>query len=368
MNSIENNEDLKKDKKKNSKKKNTNKSSINRYNNMLNNILPKNYINDMAEIIVNRNYMSNIIENIFPNDYINTISKSILSQDYMSNLIDSILPKNYMSTISENILSQNYMSNLVDNILPKNYMNTIVESLNNTASIALKNIIPQNYVSNMFEAITNNISNIFYTDTITNCINEIIDSNINFNAILINKESIPKTSVDIEQFNENDKENTLTNVKEIINISQKDNAEQLIYNKLDEIKKAHPLVAGAIFQVFWIIVSLVIGAFFTQNSNNYYIQNYTVNNNFSIEKDEHLDFVDNARYVIAEKLNVRNGPSKDYDIIDTLKYGTVVKVKSKVKYWTEILYKDIDNDIFIEGWVYTRYLEKFDIELLNNEF
>ena len=159
----------------------------------------------------------------------------------------------------------------------------------------------------------------------------------------------------------------MTNVKEIINISQKDNAEQLIYNKLNEIKNSHPLVAGALFQIFWIIVSLVIGAFFTENANNYYIQNYTVNNNFSIEKDEHLDFVDNARYVIAEKLNVRNGPSNDYDIIDTLKYGNVVKIKSKVKHWTEILYKDIENDIFIEGWVYTRYLEKFDIELLNNE-
>ena len=26
-----------------------------------------------------------------------------------------------------------------------------------------------------------------------------------------------------------------------------------------------------------------------------------------------------------------------------------------------------ENDILIEGWVYTRYLEKFDIELLNDE-
>ena len=42
-------------------------------------------------------------------------------------------------------------------------------------------------------------------------------------------------------------------------------------------------------------------------------------------------------------------------------------MQSKVKYWTEILYKDIENDILIKGWVYTRYLEKFDIELLNDE-
>ena len=127
------------------------------------------------------------------------------------------------------------------------------------------------------------------------------------------------------------------------------------------------MVAGAIFQIFWIIISLVIDAFFTQNSNNYYIQNYTINNNISIQKDEQLDFIDNARYVIAEKLNVRSGPGKNYEIINTLKYGNVVKVQSKVKYWTEILYKDIENDILIKGWVYTRYLEKFDIELLNDE-
>ena len=34
------------------------------------------------------------------------------------------------------------------------------------------------------------------------------------------------TSVDIEKFDKNDRENTFTNIKEIINISQKDNAEQ----------------------------------------------------------------------------------------------------------------------------------------------
>ena len=71
-----------------------------------------------------------------------------------------------------------------------------------------------------------------------------------------------------------------------------------------------PFAVLSNFQIFWIIISLVIGAFFTQNSNNYYIQNYTINNNISIQKDEQLDFIDNARYVIAEKLNVRSGPGK----------------------------------------------------------
>lgn len=366
MNNIEGNENIKEDKKENEKNYNNNisfKSSISRFNNIVNSILPKNYINDVTEIIANKN----IINNIFPSNYIDTIYKSIIPQNYMSNLIDNILPKNYMSTISENVLLQNYMVNLVDSILPKNYMSNIIENLNNTASIALKNIIPHNYVSTMIETISHNISNISYTDTIFNCINEIIDSNINLNAILANKELMINEFIDTEQFDENDSEDTLTNVKEIINISQKDNAEQLIYNKLNEIKKSHPLVAGAIFQIFWIVVSLVIGAFFTQNSNNYYIQNYTVNNNYYIQKNEKLDFVDNARYVIAEKLNVRSGPGKEYDIINTLEYGNVVKVKSRIKYWTEILYKDIENDILIEGWVYTRYLEKFDIELLSDE-
>ena len=345
MNSTENKEELNNDKEKNSKKKDNNISSIDNINDMLNSILTKNYINDIAENIVNINYMSNIIDDILPKNYMNTISESILSQTYMSNLINNI-----------------------ESILPKNYINTISENLNIFANNALKNIIPKNYVTNMLENITNNISNICFTDTITNCINEIIDSNINLNKILINKEIMDNlSSVDIEKFDKNDRENTFTDVKEIINISQKDNAEQLIYNKFNEIKKEHPLVAGAIFQIFWIIISLVIGAFFTQNSNNYYIQNYTINNNISIQKDEQLDFIDNARYVIAEKLNVRSGPGKNYEIINTLKYGNVVKVQSKVKYWTEILYKDIENDILIKGWVYTRYLEKFDIELLNDE-
>lgn len=365
MNSTENNKKIKDEKEGNSKKDNNiySKSSLGNINNIISNILPKNYIND----IVNIDYMSNIINNILPKNYINSLSESILSRTYMSDLIDCILPKNYMNMINETILSPNYLETLVDSILPKNYMNTLVESLNKSTINVLKSIIPHNYVSNIFKDITNNITNTFYTDTITNCINEIIDSNINLNTILINKEIINNTPVDIEKFDKDDKENTLTNVKEIINISKKDNAEQLIYNKLNEIKKEHPLVAETISQIFWIIVSLVIGVFFTQNSNNYYIQNYNVNNNFYIQENEQSDFIHNARYVIAEKLNVRNGPSKDYDIIDTLEYGNVVKVKSKVKYWTEILYKDVENDILIEGWVYNRYLEKFDIALLNNE-
>jgi len=336
MNSPENEETVENDKEKNSDRHYI--SSIDTISNIISNILPKNYI---SESIVNLNYMSNIINNIFPQNYISIISESILPQTYMSNLIDSIT-----------------------NVLPKNHINTMSETLNAFTDITLKNIISQNYISNILESITNNISNICYTDTIKNCVNEIIDANIDLNKIIVNSKMINAESTEIADFSDKERDETLTSVKEIINISKKDNAEQLIYNKLNEIKEAHPLVFGAISQIFWIIISVIIGNLFTQGSNNYYIQNYTINNNVSIVEDKQSDFIENARYVIAEKLNVRTGPSKDYDIIYTLKYGDVLKVQSKTKYWTKILYKNVSNDILIEGWVYTRYIEEFDIELL----
>lgn len=78
------------------------------------------------------------------------------------------------------------------------------------------------------------------------------------------------------------------------------------------------------------------------------------------------DFIDNARYVIAENLNVRSGPGKEYEVLTVLKYATVVKVKEKIKYWTKIEYKDKNSDISLEGWVYTRYIEKFDAGLIQD--
>ena len=89
-------------------------------------------------------------------------------------------------------------------------------------------------------------------------------------------------------------------------------------------------------------------------------------NNIVATENSNKDFIDNARYVIAEALNVRKGPSKNHDIQITLKYGTVVKVIDKINYWTKIEYKDKQNGISLEGWVYTRYLEKFDIEFLTD--
>lgn len=307
--------------------------------------------------------LSDSMRNIFPESYIDTIGEVIMQRNYFAHMLDNIFPKNYINTITEIALSQNNLTKIVENILPKNYIEIINEyAMNNTNNI-VRNIVSQNYIVNILEYINTEIKNTYYSDAITGGLKEIFDSNITLNSMLKNSNLNCDNIEEIDEFNEEDKKETLTNVKEIIEISKKDNAEQLIYNKLIKIKESHPIVATVLFQIFWIIISMLMTSIFTQNSNNYYIQNYTVNN---IVVEEKQDFIDNARYVNAEKLNMRKGPSKDYDIIDTLKYGDVVKVKTKAKYWTKIIYKDIKKNISIEGWVYTRYLSNFDIELLNN--
>ena len=206
----------------------------------------------------------------------------------------------------------------------------------------------------------------YYTETIKDCVKILINSKININNLITNEEINSDLIENIEGFNEKDKEKTEEVVKEIANIANKEekNIEQKINEKWSEIKAKHPLITSAIVYIIGVIIGMRIESFFTQDSNQYYIKNYVTTNINIVESEEKIEFINNARYVAAENLNVRQGPGKDFDVVASLKYGDVIKVEDKTKYWTKVEYKDVENDVNIKGWVYTRYITGFNPELL----
>ncbi len=347
-----NNNKLEKNKNTKDSKKYIEKSDNNIKNSQFSNLTNKfNAINAATSYASALTSLQYTINKILPKDYIDTMSVSLLQ-------IQNILPQNDIKIMSEMLLQKNYLTN----IFFKCNTNILSETLTNKIYLSnfIDNAISQNNILNNIKNI-----NIYYKDTIESCMNEILKAKIDWTDLYI-KSNLTTSFLaeDIENFSEKDKKETIKNVKEIIALTKEkpENKEQLLNKKITKLKEEHPISFSIILIIFQILLA-IIPNLFTQNSNEYYTNNYYTNNVVIIENPSQ-DFIDNARYVTAENLNVRSGAGKEYSVLTILKYGTVVKVKEKVKHWTKIEYIDKDNDINLEGWVYTRYLEKFDKELL----
>ena len=64
--------------------------------------------------------------------------------------------------------------------------------------------------------------------------------------------------------------------------------------------------------------------------------------------------------VDATELNVREKPSSESELIGKLYKYQCVRIIEKVPYWTKVEYINKKEEISIKGWVYSRYLLKFD--------
>jgi len=72
------------------------------------------------------------------------------------------------------------------------------------------------------------------------------------------------------------------------------------------------------------------------------------------------EIFNNYRIVFTEYLNVRSGQSIKTKIIAKLHLGQLVRIIRKERNWSLIEYTDEDCEICIRGWVFTRYLKRFD--------
>ncbi|MDX7872694.1 SH3 domain-containing protein [Aeromonas caviae] len=79
-------------------------------------------------------------------------------------------------------------------------------------------------------------------------------------------------------------------------------------------------------------------------------------------KGYEIDELSHYRFVVASVLNIRDEPSIKSEVIDELKNGMVVKFIAKSKRWTHIEYLCNETGERKTGWVFSRYLRKFDIK------
>ncbi|MBE4620730.1 SH3 domain-containing protein [Vibrio navarrensis] len=66
------------------------------------------------------------------------------------------------------------------------------------------------------------------------------------------------------------------------------------------------------------------------------------------------------RFVYATILNVRELGSINSEIIGELHFGKTVRLISKSKSWSFVEYQDSDTGLINQGWVFSRYLRKFE--------
>lgn len=79
-------------------------------------------------------------------------------------------------------------------------------------------------------------------------------------------------------------------------------------------------------------------------------------------KEYDIDELNHYRFVVVSVLNVRGEPSIKSEVIDELKNGMVVKFITKSKRWTQIEFLCNETNERKIGWVFSRYLRKFDIK------
>ena len=75
-----------------------------------------------------------------------------------------------------------------------------------------------------------------------------------------------------------------------------------------------------------------------------------------------LDALRSIRYVGADHLNVRAKPSQQSESIGVLKFASAVIVLERRKSWTLVEWRDVENNTSIQGWVFSRYLKKFNLQ------
>lgn len=102
---------------------------------------------------------------------------------------------------------------------------------------------------------------------------------------------------------------------------------------------------------------------------NYSTDNQLVNKNIKKDISKELNNTKEAdkkyllntyRFVNCDSLNVRVSNSIKSRSIYKLNRGSVVKIINKQKNWTKIEYKNEDETVIIKGWVFTRYINRFD--------
>jgi len=153
-----------------------------------------------------------------------------------------------------------------------------------------------------------------------------------------------------------------------------------IYEKIEKYFSGHPMM-------FLIITTIILPTMinpveeFSENAHKSFIsisqsiiENYSMDNqslNKNIKRDISKELNNNKeadkkyllntyRFVDCDNLNIRVSNSIKSRSIYNLNRGSIVKIIKKQKNWTKVEYKNEDETVVIIGWVFTRYISRFN--------
>ncbi|WP_039918751.1 SH3 domain-containing protein [Cellvibrio mixtus] len=117
----------------------------------------------------------------------------------------------------------------------------------------------------------------------------------------------------------------------------------------------YPLLVGIIIAIITPIAEHHVGSFLKEDKKSVEKKIRAK----AIQSVGNHEILKSIRYVSADRLNVRLAPSKKSDVIGVLQFSYSVLILEKRKSWTLVEWRDVDSDVVIKGWVFSRYLKKF---------
>lgn len=153
-----------------------------------------------------------------------------------------------------------------------------------------------------------------------------------------------------------------------------------IYENIERYFSEHPIM---FFIITTFILPIMINQVdeFSRNAQTSFIsisqsttENYSMNTKLlskNIKKDISKELNNNKeadkkyllntyRFVNCDSLNMRVSNSIKSKSIYNLNRGSIVKIIKKQKNWTKVEYKNEDETVVIIGWVFTRYISRFN--------
>lgn len=211
-------------------------------------------VRNKNDIVSYSNHLLNNIEKTLFPQYIDLVSKIEEQSLKISNMIKDVIPKDYNQVLYNNLIPEKNIVDLMNNYYNSyyNFSKSIEKVMEYENNFVEKIIESQSTVSNSIEQLSKKLINNDYYETMKICLNEISKSKVVVNEIMFDKTFFDytiKNELDdnigeIEQFGNKDRDYTIRNVKEMIDIVEKKEGEyeRQLYEKMNLIKKEHPLI------------------------------------------------------------------------------------------------------------------------------
>ena len=142
--------------------------------------------------------------------------------------------------------------------------------------------------------------------------------------------------------------------------ADKSSFEITINNILSNIAKQHPIIIKFVVHILLVLfLNFVSGNYFSPPVHiDYALLSKQLKKEIKVGIDH--EFYRHYRFVSAPSLTVWSKNSTQSRYVGKLYFGYLVRVVQKKKHWSLIEYRGKEGDVIIQGWVFTRYIKRFD--------